>query len=63
MGPVVRVLPSKGAEVDTEEQNAQIEKNEKQGKKMHHCKKLVKWMCLSESDNSVTRKKKSTNSR
>lgn len=33
MGSVVHVLPSKGAEADTEEQNAQIQKNKKQGKK------------------------------
>lgn len=39
VGPVVHVLPSKGAEADTEEQNAQ--KNMKQGKNASVCEKLV----------------------
>lgn len=33
MGPVGHVLPSKGAEADREEQNAQIRKSKGQGKK------------------------------
>lgn len=33
VGPVVHVLPSKGAEADAEEQNAQIQKSMKQRKK------------------------------
>lgn len=44
MGPVVHVLPSMGAEADTGEQNAQIQKNNKQGKNASLCKKLVKRM-------------------